>query len=284
VVGVAAGYSHSLFLTSAGTVYASGRNGYGRLGDGTTTDRSTPVQVAAGVPNVVGVAAGSAHSLFLTSAGTVYASGSNNYGQLGDGTTTWGSTPVAGVTAAGVPNVVGVAAGDKHSLFLTSAGTVYASGYNGNGQLGDGTTTQRSTPVQVAAGVPNVVGVAAGNLHSLFLTSAGTVYASGYNGYGQLGDGTTTDRSTPVQGAAGVLNVAGVAAGGSHSLFLTSAGTVYASGRNDYGQLGDGTTTDRRTPVQVGAGVLSDVVGVAAGWHSLFLTSAGTVYASGRTN
>jgi hypothetical protein len=113
-------------------------------------------------------------------AGSVSASGRNNNGQLGDGTTTPHRSTLVQV-AVGVADVVGVSAGEAHTLLLTSAGTVYASGYNNHGQLGDGTTTDRHTPVRVATGVADVVQVAAEIYHSLFLTSAGIVYAAGSN-------------------------------------------------------------------------------------------------------
>jgi len=118
-------------------------------------------------------------------------------------------------------------------------------------------------------------GIAAGDHHSLFLKRAGTVVATGFNRYGQLGDGSTTDRHRPVT----VLHdVAAVAAGDHHSLFLKKDGTVVAAGDNYYGQLGDGSTTNRHRPVTV----LHDVAAVAAGsYHSLFLKKDGNVVAAG---
>jgi hypothetical protein len=135
--------------------------------------------------------------------------------------------------------------------------------------LGDGTTVSRSTPVQVT-GLTGVAAIAGGNHYSLALKNDGTVWAWGSNTSGQLGDGTTTNRFTPVQ----VANLTGVtlitAGGWAHCLALTDDGTVWAWGGNSYGQLGDGTTTDRTTPVQVPG--LTGVTAIAAGtYHSLFL-------------
>jgi alpha-tubulin suppressor-like RCC1 family protein len=152
---------------------------------------------------------------------------------------------------------------ESFSLALKSDGTIWAWGENAIGQLGDGTTTERHTPVQV--GTPplgEVTAVAAGQGHNLALRSDGTVWAWGLNARGELGDGTTTDRLTPVQ----VQNLSGIkaiGAGDNHSLAVRSDGTVWAWGFNIRGQLGDGTTTDRHTPVQVQN--LSGITAVAGG-------------------
>ena len=160
----------------------------------------------------------------------------------------------------------------------TRAADPWAWGANTNGELGDGTTTHRHTPVQVS-GLSNVVAFAGGWSHSLAIKNDGTVWACGWNGYGLLGDGTTTERHTPVQ-VSGLSNAVAVAAGNNHSLAVMKDGTVQACGYNYYGQLGDGTTTDRHTPVQVSG--LSNVVAVACGVaHSLALKNDGTVWAWG---
>ena len=161
------------------------------------------------------VAGGPYHSLTLKNDGTVWAWGRNDFGELGNGTTTSRYTPVQ---VKGLTNVVAIAAGYDHSLALRSDGTVWAWGLNGNGQLGDGTTTNRTTPVQVK-GLTNVVAIAAGVYHSLAIRSDGTVWTWGYNTYGQLGDGTTTNKTTPVQ-VKGLTNVVAIAAGVYHSLAL----------------------------------------------------------------
>ena len=290
VTMIAAGTGHSLALTMDGKVFAWGSNNVGQLGDGTTTQHTTPVAVdMSGVllgKTVTMIAAGSAHSLVITSDGKVFAWGSNDYGQLGKGTTTYSTTPVA-VNMSGVllgKTVTMIAAGSAHSLALTSDGKVFAWGYNFLGQLGDSTTTYRTTPVAVnMSGVlsgKTVSSITAGSSHSLALTSDGMVFGWGYNISGQLGDGTTTQRTTPVAvNMNGVLLgkiVVMIGAGERHSLALTSDGKVFAWGNNE-GQLGDGTTTQRTTPVAVNmSGVLSgkSVVAISAGnYHSLLIVS-----------
>ncbi len=279
VTATSGGGNHSLFLKNDGTVWATGYNGNGQLGDGTTTQKTTPVQVS-GLSGITAIAAGLSHSLFLKNDGTVWGTGRNNNGQLGDGTTTHRTTPVQ---VSGLSGITAIAAGQNHSLFLKNDGTVWATGYNGNGQLGDGTVTQRTTPVQVS-GLSGITAIAGGFAHSLFLKSNGTVWATGFNAYGQLGDGTAADKTTPVQ-VSGVSGITAIAVGVSHSLFLKNDGTVWVTGYNGYGQLGDGTLANKTTPFQVSG--LSGITAIAAGAvadHSLFLKTDGTVWATGRNS
>jgi alpha-tubulin suppressor-like RCC1 family protein len=278
VQAIACGGWHSLAAVQSGAVWAWGHNNDGQLGDGTTTDRATPVQVV-GLTGVQAVSAGGSYSVALKSAdGSVWAWGINNTGQLGDGTTTTRKKPVQVLSLSGMTAIASY--DDGHSLALKkSDGTVWGWGYNGNGELGDGTTTNRTSPVQ-ASGLTGMSAIACGGGHSLAVKGAdGTVWAWGYNSDGQLGDGTTTNRSKPVQ-VQNIQSVTAVACGEKHSLALKSDGTVWAWGHNYDGEIGDGTTTNRGKPVQVVG--LTNVIAIAAGdWHSLALKSDGTVWAWG---
>jgi alpha-tubulin suppressor-like RCC1 family protein len=387
ITAIAAGFHHSLALRNDGAVFAWGSNAEGELGDGTTVDRTLPVQVPS--MTALSVAAGDAHSLAIRSDGTVWAWGSADGGPTGsgfsghdtapirvgnfsdakqlaaggtlsvvlrgDGTVwAWGSTqsnydpylPGTGFTSltpvnlnapAGTTSVatggdhivmllsdgtirhwgwdllsqtatqgftyhsafttagpdpkcvydapkplsVGkiVDGGDAHSVVLASDGTVWTSGHGTVGEIGDGGTSSRTTPVQVP-GLAGITAVTAGGARTLVIGSDGGIWGWGSNAAGALGDGTTTSpRPSPVR-AIGITGVVSVAAGSYHSVAAKSDGTVWAWGENVYGQVGDGTLTLRASPVQVTG--LTGVVAVSAGYSfSLALKSDGTVWGWG---
>jgi len=257
--------------------WAWGWNAYGQLGDGTVSPRLAPVAIA-GVPEVRQVAAGGLHSIALAADGTVWTWGHNNYGELGiglsgPGTDRWTPGPVLGLA-----DIVMVSAGDEHCMALQVNGDVWAWGSNGNGQVGDGTTGLRSSPVKVS-GLTDVVRISAGLQHSLALRRDGTVWAWGYNDGGRLGDGTEVARHVPVQ-VVGISGVCDIGAGGAFSAALRPDGTVWTWGENQFGQLGDGSCVGRLTPGQVIG--IGDAVAIGAGGaHCLALRSDSTVWAWG---
>ncbi|MDT7511785.1 InlB B-repeat-containing protein [Bifidobacterium sp. H6bp9] len=297
-------YGFSLAVGSDGNAYAWGDNWYGELGDGTTTQRTTPVKVSKpeGTPadfTYVQVSAGSRHSLALGSDGNAYAWGWNDNGQLGDGTTSQKTTPARVGKPTGTPTdftYTQVSAGQYHSLALGSDGNAYAWGKNASGQIGDGTTTDRNTPVKVgkptdAPADLTYTQVSAGGFHSLAVGSDGNAYAWGDNGNSQLGDGTETRRTTPAKvgkptDATADFTYTQVSAGRFYSLALGSDGNAYAWGDNGNGQIGDGTTTDRNTPVKVGKPTdtpadLTYTQVSAGNDHSLAVGSDGNAWAWG---
>lgn len=295
VIAVASGEYHSLALCSDGTLAGWGQNGAGQIGDGTTTDKLVPTAVTtAGTPlatrKVVAIAAGAYHNLALCSDGALVAWGQNNAGQVGDSSTTNRSTPVL-VTTAGTPlagrTVVGIAAGGSHCLALCSDGTLVAWGSNANGQIGDNTTTNRPAPVAVTTSGTPLAGkvitrIAAGNGQSLAGCSDGALAAWGWNTQGQVGDNTTTQRNVPTAVVTSGTALAGksviaLAGGSHHSLALASDGTLAAWGLNSYGQIGDGTTTQRNVPTAVSATALvpgERFSGLFAGPDSFFYSLA----------
>ena len=278
IVAVATGYYHALALCADGTVAAWGNNGSGELGNNATADAPVPVAVntdsgvsALNGKMVVAIGAGNHYSVALCSDGTVASWGLNNLGQLGNTSTGISKVPVAMSTDSGVSalfgkTVVSIAAGYDHCLALCSDGTVVAWGYNNNGQLGSNSAANSSNvPVAVntdsgvsALNGKSVVSLSAGSFHSLALCSDGTVAAWGHNIDGELGNNSTTSSSVPVavNTASGVSalygkSVAGVSAGDDFSLALCSDGTLAAWGFNNFGQVGDNTTTRRSVPVAV---------------------------------
>jgi len=265
VTAISVGGHHSCALTGTGGVECWGRNDHGQLGDGTTTDRPTPVPVSGLTNSVVAVAAGYFHTCALTLADGVKCWGENVYGQLGDGTNDERDAPVdvSGLTSG----VHRIAAGQYHTCAVTNAGGVRCWGNNNSGQLGDGSQfNTRNTPVDVVGLSNGIARVAAGFSHTCALTTGSGVKCWGDNGAGELGDGTTETRLTPVDVSGLISGVAAIGLGGSHSCALTNAGAATCWGWNVDGELGDGTTTDRHTAVPV-SGLTGGVVVAAAGEH-----------------
>ncbi|OGO89227.1 MAG: hypothetical protein A2Y24_06720 [Clostridiales bacterium GWE2_32_10] len=271
IIAISGGGSHTIALKNDGTVWAWGYNNYGQIGDGTTAQRKVPVQIS-GLSGITEIATGSVHTIALKNDGTVWVWGYNNYGQLGDGTTTQRNAPVQ---VNGLSGITAISGGAHHTIALKNDGTVYAWGRNYYGQLGDGTTTNRIVPVQVS-GLSGITEIEGGNSHTI----AGTQWAWGYNSMGQLGDGTTTfQKNVPAQ-ISGFSGMTTVVAGGYHTIALKSDGTIWTWGYNNYGQLGDGSITNRNVPVQVSQ--LSEMAVIAGGiYYTIVLKNDGTVWTWG---
>jgi alpha-tubulin suppressor-like RCC1 family protein len=284
VTKIAAGSDFTLFLLGDGSLWGMGDNEFGQLRDGNAENILMPKLVLDG--GVTAIAGGADYSLFLMSGSSLWGLGQNDAGQLGDGTTTDQHTPEMIVSSG----VTAIAAGEGHSLFIKKHGSpginqtieLWAMGENFYGQLGDGTTIGRTSPVRIESANPStggaiVIAIAVGDQHSLFLKNDGSLWAMGGNSYGQLGDGTTSNAVSPEQIVAS--GVTAVAAGSSHSLFLKSDGSLWAMGFNQHGQLGDGYYNDIYHPEQI---VASGVTAIAAREdHSLFLKSDGSLWAMG---
>ncbi|MGJ8640898.1 MAG: RCC1 domain-containing protein [Opitutaceae bacterium] len=250
VVSVAAGDDYCMFIRTDGSLWGMGVNDYSQLGDGSTSDHSTPVQVAS---DVVSVAVGFDHSLFIKSDGSLWAMGANYMGQLGDGTTTDRSDPVQVAS-----DVISVSSSLRHSLFIQEDGSLWAMGWNRYGQLGDGTFENRSTPILVAE---DVVSVSAGAVTSLFVKDDGSLWEMG--GIGPF-ESVDPASSIPVEiHGSGVVS-ASAGAGAGDSLFLKEGGILWAIGYGDP-EL-----------------IANDVVNMAAGRHySLFVKEGGSMWAMG---
>ena len=224
----------------------------------------------------VAVSAGSSHTCAVTAAGGLKCWGKNEFGQLGDGTTTDRTTPVDVVGLTSDVAAVSAQGGwSDQTCALTTAGGLKCWGNNESGQLGDGTTTNRTTPVDVVGLTSGVAAVSGGTLHTCAVTTAGGLKCWGDNFFGQLGDGTTTDRQAPVDVVGLTSGVAAVSNGNAHTCAVTTTSGIKCWGSNLLGVLGDGTTVDRLTPVDV-AGLTSNAAAVAAGAvHTCALTKAG---------
>lgn len=248
-IDVDSGWAHTCAVLSSGMVQCWGMGNSGRLGDGGLTDKTTPVQVT-NLSGAVQVAVGQDHTCARRSSGGVMCWGRNDYGELGDGSLdNWHDVPVE---VSNLTGIIDISAGTNHSCAVKNDGFPWCWGRNTSGQCGDGTTTSpRREPVRAA---PNWAGgftlIAAGNAHSCAI-SGEAFLCWGDNGYGQLGDGTTTDR--PAADNIPPNNWAAVAAfwWDNGTCGIKIDGTAWCWGSNYYGQLGDGSTTDRHVPVQV---------------------------------
>ena len=255
---VAAGHHHTCALTLAGGVLCWGRNSEGQLGDGSTRQRLAPVAVVGLGSGVVAIGAGFAHTCALLATGGVRCWGNNFHGQIGDGTAgnAW-NTPRDVVQLAGA---AAISAGDWHNCALLTSGGLRCWGENLHGQLGNGQSgvNQQSTPVAVALN-GRALGVAAGAVHTCALVENRSVKCWGRNTYGQLGTGTVGGiEETPVQ-VNELTGVVTIAAGGAHSCATTVPEVALCWGRNEYGQIGDGTTNNRPAPVAAGGPVATSI-------------------------
>ncbi len=271
VKAISAGRDQTCAVTSAGGVKCWGYNKFGQVGDGTTTNKTTPVEVSGLSSGVAAISAGGLHTCALTSGGGVQCWGNNEFGQLGEETNATTPVEVSGLASG----VAAISAGGHHTCALTSAGGVKCWGENSNGQLGDGTTMNKTTPVEVSGLSSGVAAISAGEEHTCALTSAGGVKCWGYNHDGQLGDGTTTNKTTPVEVSGLSSGVKAISAGGDYTCALTTAGKVKCWGYSRDGQLGDGSETSSTTPVEV-SGLTASAIS-AGGSHACALTSAGGV-------
>jgi hypothetical protein len=267
-------------LKADGTLWTWGFNSNGQLGTGNTTGRSSPGTTVSGGTDWKNISAGSTHALAVKCDGTLWSWGDNTCGKLGDGTLTARSSP--GTTAGGGTNWRSVSAGGSHSAGIKTDGTLWTWGNNFRGKLGDGTTTNRSSPGTTAGGGTNWCSVCLGGDNSVAIKTDGTLWTWGCNGYGRLGDGTTTNRSSPGTTAGGGTNWCNASTSNTHTAAVKTDGTIWTWGYNASGQLGDGTTTSRLSPGTVAGGGTNWCQVSTAFAHTVAIKTDGTLWTWGR--
>lgn len=284
ITDVACGTSHTIILRDNGTAYSFGLNTFGQLGHGNTTSPiSTPTIVSGGYTDISKVFCGNNNTAIIRGTGAsakVWMFGENEDGELGDGTTTDRNSPTLVVNNGGSDNftndnIESVAVGSSHTLVLRS-GVVFAFGKGDDGRLGLNSTTDYDEPklvLNVTSGFTNtnVTHIAAGAGHSVVRRSDGKVYTFGNNFHGQLGDGTNVDKSVATEVSGDYTDVTNIQAGADHTVLLRSAesGSVYTFGRNNNGQLGDGTLYNRATPIKI----QTNVDKISTNFNKLFVNS-----------
>jgi alpha-tubulin suppressor-like RCC1 family protein len=283
-VQVSAGARHACGVTVVNRAYCWGPNSFGQLGDGTTTDSPVPVPVAGGLRFVEVSASGNGdHTCGVTPGNRAYCWGSNFDGQVGDGTT--GNLRSVPVAVAGGLRFREVRAGGGHTCGVTTGHRAYCWGNNVYGQLGNGSIDDgpqvvfHPTPVAVVGGL-HFNEIAPGTLHTCALQPDNLAWCWGTNGFGALGDGTTTDHFTPVA-VAGQLRFRQVSAGQNfHTCGVATGNLAYCWGTNFSGELGDGTTTTRLAPVPVAGGLQFRQVSAGTN-HTCGVTTGNVAYCWG---
>ena len=215
---VTAGANHLAAIKTDGTLWTWGYAGNGQLGNNAVTNRSSPVQTVSGGNNWKSVAAGAFYTVGIKTDGTLWLWGSNSYGQLGDNSRTSRSSPVQ--TTTGGTNWKFVECGYGHTMGIKTDGRLWTWGFNAYGALGDNTTADKSSPVQTVSGGTNWKSTAGGQYNTGCIKADGTLWTWGWNVYGQLGDNTAADKSSPVQTVAAGTNWR-LVGGGHHTMMAT---------------------------------------------------------------
>lgn len=286
IVAIEAGGYVSTILKSDGSVWTSGRNNVGQLGNGTKKNSAELKQVSV-INGVVSISGKTDHTLAITKDGSVWGWGYNSKNEITEGE----KSIINPIQIDGITDIIQVSTGGYHSLALDRSGNVWAWGDNLYGQLGNGTYDSHSRPVRVSP-LSNIVAIDAGGEYSLALTKDGKVWSWGRNEFYQLGNGDNAKSNLPVL-VNKLNNVKSISAGDNHALALTQNGEVWAWGYNSNGQIGDGSSNvyqkdgslednkDKAEPVKI-SGFRGKVKSVSAGYkHSIALTENGEVYGWG---
>jgi alpha-tubulin suppressor-like RCC1 family protein len=283
---ISCGNYHTMVLMIDASIYGCGANSGGQLGDGTTTNTSTLTLMSNSTGKTpVYISCGSNYTIVLMSDASIYGCGSNQFGQFGDGTTTFQQTTLTQMTNTTGKTPISISCGGVHTMVLMSDGSIYGCGSNGSGQLGDGTTTIKTTLTQMTNSTGKTpVSISCGLTHTMVLMSDGSIYGCGINSNGQLGNGTTTFQHTTLTQ---MTNTTGktpqsISCGNGHTIVLMSDGSIYGCGFNRIGQLGDGTTTNRTTLTLMTNSTGKTPQSISCGNdHTMVLMNDGYIYACG---
>jgi alpha-tubulin suppressor-like RCC1 family protein len=276
---IAAGGAFSVAIDKNGRAWGWGNAFAGRIGDNTTTQKCYPVLVAGATKTFCQISSGNNHTIVIDKNGRAWGWGYNTQGQLGDNSITSRLTPVSVLGA--VKTFCQISGGGFHSLAIDKNGRAWGWGYNGNGRIGDNSTTQKNSPVSVLGAVKTFCKISAGVGHSGAIDKNGRVWCWGRNGQGQLGDNSITSRLTPVSILGAAKTFCKISMGGDFSLAIDKNGRAWGWGYNGQGRLGDNSTTSRLTPVSVAGAVKTFCEIVAGAFFGLALEKNGSVWGWG---
>ena len=250
-VGISAGSKHTCTILDDGSVSCWGSNQFGQIGDDSVTDRLLPVSINLnGNKSATSIASGTFHTCVIVDDGSVSCWGHSAAGQLGYGDTEFRWVPTPTMSLGAGRSAIALSLGTYHTCALLDDGAVKCWGDNGHGQLGDGTGIDSNSPSSSI--LENVMRISSSGKHSCVILNDGSVSCWGIN-HGQFGDGSTADSNTPVT-AEGFVNgrkAVEISTGGSHTCVILDDDSISCWGRNDTGQIGDGTTEKRLTPTQI---------------------------------
>jgi alpha-tubulin suppressor-like RCC1 family protein len=264
-------------LTTAGAAYCWGYDDFGQLGNGATGNGTTvPVPVNGNLTFASLTVGANGHACGLVTSGAAFCWGYNSTGQLGVGSIGFASAPVA---VSGGLTFTQLSAGESgETCGIATSGAAYCWGFNGDGELGNGTLANANTPVAVSGGL-TFKNISVGFASTCALTAAGAAYCWGDNTYGELGNGSTTASKVPVA-VGGGLTFKSLSVGDAYACGVTTAGTGYCWGYNGLGQLGVGTQVAHSSPTAVSTGVV--FASVSAGYATTCaLTPTGAAYCWG---
>jgi alpha-tubulin suppressor-like RCC1 family protein len=276
---VSSGFDHSCAIKTNGTLFCWGDNSYGQLGNNSTTDSLVPMHENKAATDWINISAGAFHACAIKTDGTLFCWGWNEYGQLGNNSTTDNRVPVQESRTA--IDWAEISAGYSHTCAIKNNGTLFCWGDNLYGKLGNNSTDNSSLPVQESTASTDWLKLSVGGSQTCAIKTNGTLFCWGWNEHGELGDNSTTNSPVPVQESTAATDWANLSAGYSHTCAIKTNGALFCWGRNESGQLGNNTTANSPAPVQVSTAATDWASLSAGGGHTCAIKTDGTIFCWG---